>query len=77
MSKNSYTINNRVDALDTLREWLHNEGVPYGELKPTLTISDNIVTDVKIQRGDELIHLRRDTKFRKVSLDGDSSRPHI
>ena len=77
MTKNNYSIDNRIDALDTLREWLYNEGVPYGELKPTLTISDNIVTDVKIHRGDELIHLRQDTKFKKISLNEDLHKPHI
>ena len=77
MDKNSKTIKNRIDALDTLREWLKIEGLSYGSLKPTLKICDNVVTDVYISRGDETIHLRKDTVLRKFATDEDLSKPHI
>ena len=75
MDKNSNTMKKRIDALDTLREWLKVEGPPYGSLKPTMTVRGNIVTDIYINRGDEVIHLRKDTMLRKHVVDEDSSEP--
>jgi len=65
LTENYYNVNNRIDALSTLREWIEQEGVSFGSLKPSLVIQDNVVTDVYIHRGDETIHLRKDTKLFK------------
>lgn len=59
----SNIIQNR-DALDILRRWIRiQKDMPYGTIKPEITIEDHIPIKVEIKQGDKRIVLTNNTIF--------------
>jgi len=64
MSKVVALNNRKEDALDKLREWIKiQKDMPYGSIKPEITIENHAPVKVEIYLGDKRVVITANTTF--------------
>jgi len=64
MSNTGILDTEKKDALDKLREWIKiQKDMPYGSIKPEITIENHVPIKVEISQGDKRITITANTIF--------------